>query len=384
MIVFSCNCSHHLVSHWANMWVIRCLLLAGNFTSAASLLGQMCLNMSPATIAQQRVHQTRASFAPRRSLDGESSVTRQTMCMLHVSLCLTTSSGSASDWLHLFADSDVATEVSLAGAIGCSPLYLSPDDTHAIVGGVPLALQASCMRLVLSLYRSGLYQASSACVRALIGCGSNEAMSIPRPTLDALQSLPCVVDMTVDERAHVLGMSSINAWNRCGFDTFDGHLCHGPPDLYLCSRSFTPTCCAAVASALASNVRITSLFLDGSTLADSGCAAICAGIASNRTLTHLSLCSCKITVDACHALRLLLATPGGPPLLVLDISGNSILDSGAALIGAGLAQAALVDRPRSSSAAASPSRSQHGLADIPSALSLCVLRTSTSSPCVFL
>jgi hypothetical protein len=41
------------------------------------------------------------------------------------------------------------------------------------------------------------------CIRALIGCGSKEAMSIPRPTLDALQTLPCVADMSVDRRARV-------------------------------------------------------------------------------------------------------------------------------------------------------------------------------------
>jgi len=69
---------------------------------------------------------------------------------------LTFVAGAAVDWLQLFADADISTEVALAGTIGCSPTDLAPADMASIVGGVPLALQASCMRMVLSLYRAGL------------------------------------------------------------------------------------------------------------------------------------------------------------------------------------------------------------------------------------
>jgi hypothetical protein len=367
------NGSHHLVSHWASSWVIRCLILAGDFTSAVSLLITKCRNLSPATIAQQRLHQKRTSFAPWRTHG-----MRPSCAVVFLDSGLTFLIGSSIDWLQLFVDSDVASEVSLAGSIGCSPLDLSSDDMRSIVGDVPLALQASCMRLVLSLYRSGLYEASSACLRALIGGGSSEAMSIPRHTLDALQSLPHVLDMTVDERCHVLGMSSINAWNRNGFDSFDGRLCHGPPDLFLVSRSFTTRCCASLASALASSVRITALFLDDSVLADSGCSALCTGLASNKSLNHLSVRRCKFTVEACRDLRLLLATPGGPPLLVLDISGNSVLDSGVALIGEGLKHGALADSHSSLHRASHSAISDHlhDEASKPPSLSLCVLRAS--------
>lgn len=298
-------------------------------------------------------------------------------------MCLLQIAGAAVDWLHMFADSDVSVEAALAGALGCSSLDLNPDDMHFMVGGVPLALQASCMRMVLSLYRSGLYQASSACIRALIGCGSSEAMAIPRPTLDALQSLPLVADMTIDERCHAVGMSSVNAWNRSGFDAFDGHLCHGPPDLFLHSRTLSPRCCEALGSALASGVRVTSLFLDGSTLADAGCSALCVGLASNKTLTNLSVSNCKITFEACRDIRLLLATPGGPPLQTLDISGNSVLDSGIALIGGALLQASLVDSSSTITHNAANGSSDHAsvkrASSLPPALSLCVLRASHCS-----
>jgi hypothetical protein len=370
---FSFLRSHHLVSHWASSWVIRCLILAGNYTSAASLLSQKCLRLSPATIAQQRSHQSRSSFAPRRPLQGYQ------IALLTPCTTLTLSAGTSVDWLHLFVDSDLATEVALAGSIGCSPLDFTPSDMHSILGNVPLALQASCLRMVLSLFRSGLYQASSACVRALVGCGSSEAMSIPRPILAALEALPGVTDMTVDERSHALGMASINAWNRNSFDSFDGHLCHGPPDLCLFSRAFTRQCCAALASALACSVRITSLFLDGSTLADSGCSALCSGLASNESLLQLSLCNCKITAEACRDLRIFLATAGGPPLQVLDISGNSVLDSGIALIGDSMVQGSLIDVAASvhhsscESTAGDPSRRK---SSVPPVLSLRVFRAS--------
>jgi hypothetical protein len=252
-----------------------------------------------------------------------------------------------------------------------------------MVGSVPLALQASCMRLVLSLYRSGMYPASSACIRALIGCGSSEAMAIPRPILDALQLLPEVAEMTVDERCHVLGMSSINAWNRNGFDAFDGYLCHGPPDIFLFCRTLSTRCCEAIASALSCGVRVTSLYLDGSTLADAGCSALCTGLSSNQTLTNLSLSHCKFTFEACRDIRALLETPGGPPLMTLDISGNSILNSGASLIGDALLQATLTDSgsfiKRASNAAASFDESSHNAISLPPALSLCVLRASHCS-----
>ena len=218
-----------------------------------------------------------------------------------------------------------------------------------------------------------MYAASGACLRSLVGSGSSEAMAIPRHTLDALQALPAVSDLSIDERCHVLGMSSINAWNRNGFSCFDGYLCHGPSDVHLFSRSLSTRCCAALASALASNVRVTALFLDGSTLADSGCSALCLGLASNRSLTHLSMSNCMFTVEACRDLSSLLAKPGGPPLLVLDISRNSVLNSGAALIGEGLKQASLACASSSNHPGFDASRDDHCT---PPALLLRVLRAS--------
>jgi hypothetical protein len=74
--------SHHLVSHWASSWVIRCLILAGNVTTAASLMSHKHYHLSPATIAQQRSHQRRSTFTPWRPLNGTAPLLCVFVCTL--------------------------------------------------------------------------------------------------------------------------------------------------------------------------------------------------------------------------------------------------------------------------------------------------------------